>query len=341
MTGPLPPPAGGISIHLERLSRLMKDTYIVDWIDESPVRKKGYFNIRSINLFRYFGKLIQADLIFIHSGNRFFKKLHLIFGRLFFKKIIMTIHGYGPRRNFILRTRDQSLFRLAHHIILVNESIHQKLRISRSKSSVRHAFLPPEMATEPDLPNTLVDKIRQFKSSGATIICVNASSLDSFEGKDLYGLDMCISLAKDLREQNIQFLLIFNVTTLHIGQDRFVWGMNEIKEQNIEDCMLLMNENLSFVKLIEASDIMLRPTQTDGDALSVREALYLGRNVLASDAVERPEGVMLYQKDNQADLLEKTIFLINQRQNKTTDARLPYQNYFDFYDQLIQKILNR
>lgn len=129
----MPPPAGGISIHLDRLSGLMHSKYVVDWIDESAERKKTYFNIRSLNIFTYLSKVYKADLVFIHSGNRLFKKIHLFIGRLFFKKIIMTIHGYGPRRNFIFRRRDEWLFNWAHHIIVVNEGIYQKLTISKKK----------------------------------------------------------------------------------------------------------------------------------------------------------------------------------------------------------------
>ena len=39
--------------------------------------------------------------------------------------------------------------------------------------------------------------------------------------------------------------------------------------------------------------VYLRPSRTDGDAVSVREALGAGRPVIASDAVTRPEGVKL------------------------------------------------
>lgn len=42
-------------------------------------------------------------------------------------------------------------------------------------------------------------------------------------------------------------------------------------------------------------DLFVRPTVADGDSLSVREALALGRPVVASDAAPRPEGVRLFR----------------------------------------------
>ena len=43
-----------------------------------------------------------------------------------------------------------------------------------------------------------------------------------------------------------------------------------------------------FIPVLRLTDVLLKPTNTDGDAISVREALYLGVPVVASDVVERP-----------------------------------------------------
>jgi glycosyltransferase involved in cell wall biosynthesis len=39
---------------------------------------------------------------------------------------------------------------------------------------------------------------------------------------------------------------------------------------------------------------MVRPTRSDGDALSIREALHAAVPVVASDVVERPEGTLTF-----------------------------------------------
>lgn len=44
---------------------------------------------------------------------------------------------------------------------------------------------------------------------------------------------------------------------------------------------------------IEAADVFVRPTRADGDAVSVREALALGRAVVASAVGHRPDGCLL------------------------------------------------
>jgi glycosyltransferase involved in cell wall biosynthesis len=49
---------------------------------------------------------------------------------------------------------------------------------------------------------------------------------------------------------------------------------------------------------MQSSDIMLRTTWYDGDAISVREALQLGVPVIASDNGMRPEGTHLIPARN-------------------------------------------
>ena len=159
ITGPMPPPAGGISIHLQRLQYLLKDEFNLDFIDESSSKNKLYFNIKSLNLFVYLKKIINTDLVFIHSGNRLFKKLHIIAGKLFGKKVIITIHGYGKKRSFLFRIYDQLFFNLANKIILVNPEIRQKLNLNENKIVIKNAFLPPVLSEEPNLSNAIETRL--------------------------------------------------------------------------------------------------------------------------------------------------------------------------------------
>lgn len=57
--------------------------------------------------------------------------------------------------------------------------------------------------------------------------------------------------------------------------------------------------------LIARSDLFVRPTLADGDALSVREALALGVPVVASDAGHRPPGTVLFPSGDAAELARR------------------------------------
>jgi glycogen synthase len=51
----------------------------------------------------------------------------------------------------------------------------------------------------------------------------------------------------------------------------------------------------SALAVVARSDVFVRATRADGDALSVREALALGRGVVASDVGHRPPGCLLFR----------------------------------------------
>src|SRR6266436_3822932 len=57
--------------------------------------------------------------------------------------------------------------------------------------------------------------------------------------------------------------------------------------------------------LLRASDVMVRSTFVDGDAITVREALAFGVPVVASDTDFRPEGVTLFRRGDVSDLAVK------------------------------------
>jgi glycosyltransferase involved in cell wall biosynthesis len=57
--------------------------------------------------------------------------------------------------------------------------------------------------------------------------------------------------------------------------------------------------------LLRASDVAVRSTFVDGDAITVREALALGVPVVASDTAFRPDGVTLFRRGDVADLTAK------------------------------------
>lgn len=340
ITGPMPPPAGGISIHLQRLQHLLKHEFNLDFIDESSSKNKLYFNIKSLNLFVYLKKIIHSDLVFIHSGNRLFKKLHIIAGKLFGKKVIITVHGYGKKRSLLFRIYDQLVFNLANKIILVNPEIRQKLNLNENKIVIKNAFLPPVLSEEPNLSNAIETRLIAAKQQNKTIICANASRLDSFNGEDLYGLDMSIEATKMLVDAGIPVDVIFIVSSLDTGEEKFQKAQNLIQQYQIQSSFFLINEKASFVKLIEQSDMVIRPTNTDGDSLTIREGLYLNKIVLASDVVKRPDGTKLFKTRNTTDLFEQMKELITKKNAINNHSfKAPIENE-QFYSSLINQIYN-
>jgi glycosyltransferase involved in cell wall biosynthesis len=91
---------------------------------------------------------------------------------------------------------------------------------------------------------------------------------------------------------------------------------------------------------IARSDLMLRTTLYDGDAVSVREAIYLGTPVIASDNGMRPTGVHLIPKaDLQALLraIEETLAAPPNRRVPPSGDDSNLQAVLDFYRELTNR----
>lgn len=308
--GPFPPPYGGVSVHILRFYNLLKEEFAFDFIDESKIKKNEFFNIRSFKISIYFKKINNSDILYIHSGINLIRILHLLIGRIFSKKIILVLHGFTSKPPKFIFHINGLIYRLASTIIVVNEDIRKLLYLPEKKCITKEAFIPPFLMDELELPKNILKLICKSKKDGKIILCSNAFRLKKYKNQDLYGLDMCIEVAKRLVKKEISFIFIFVVSSVVEKNETYLKMETLIKELDLGNHFFLINENLSFVKLMQQSDIVIRPTNTDGDSLTIREGLFLNKKVLASDVVERPEGVILFENRNLNDLEKKLEELI-------------------------------
>ena len=73
---------------------------------------------------------------------------------------------------------------------------------------------------------------------------------------------------------------------------------SKLSEHGMDDRFLFIEEKMPLYPLIRLASLFVRPTASDGDAISIREALYFGTPVVTSDVVRRPEGVGLFETRN-------------------------------------------
>jgi len=339
LIGPVPPPSGGISIHIKRLSILLEKDFDFDFIDEANPAKKEYFNVRSLNIFRYLKKVLGSDVLYIHSGHHVLRMFHVLMGKLFFRKIILTMHAYPFNKGKLAKFIEEVVYGWSNKIILVNANLFNKIKLPRQKCVVQNAFLPPVMETEPEMPAMVDQWIQKAHAGGKLIMCANAWQLEIFNDEDLYGLDICIEAIDILKKKGHTVAFIFNVASTDKLKDLYLKYQATIKELGLEDDFLLINERLSFVKLIEKTDIVLRPTNTDGDALTVREALFLGKPAVASDVVERPEGTILFKTRDVADMVKQLEILVTNISSVSDELKGRSENYRELYKKLIESVL--
>jgi glycosyltransferase involved in cell wall biosynthesis len=233
---------------------------------------------------------------------------------------------------------------MTDQIILVNGEIHNKLSLPKEKCVVMHAFLPPDLEGEPPIPTAIQNDIETARKNGKCIIVANASRLDNFNGEDLYGLDISVDAAIRMKKKNLNFCFIFTVSELDHGKEKYESAIAAIEKNGLQNDFYLHNGVISFPKLIVESDIVIRPTNTDGDSLSVREAIYFGKPIVASDVVTRPEGTLLFKTRNAEHLSDTLEKLMYQIKDDVTYKSEPAHNKNEaalFYSHLINDVLKK
>jgi len=336
LIGPLPEPKGGISIHIQRLGRLLEKDFKVRYIDESRVIKPDLYNVRSKKIPPYLQLIRSADIVHIQSSLTVLRCFHLLIAKLLFRKhVLVTIHsiwGKSASELGLLRL----VLKLADKVIVVNSDIKDKL--GQVNTVVQPAFIPPDLDTEPELPGQVSRWLEKQQEQSRKIIAANAFRIELHEGQDLYGIDLCIEMMRRLvHDEGLQVSLVFIISSLDRAGNKLEEYLKQIKEWELEDNILLACINLSFVRLLTHSDIVLRPTCTDGDALTIREALYFNIPVIASDVVTRPKGTVLFRNRDAIDMSEKVsrVLADNETPAATTHDRDYYRElYRTLYTQL-------
>jgi len=299
--GPFEGVLGGVNIHINRLVQLLKNSSEVklSGINDGRAVSLIYPNFRKLELKKIYKLIIQNDCFHINTSNWLLMIVYIVNGKIFNKKIIVTLHSWGYSE---LQKKFLKVFlKRCDKIISVNNSIRDELRID-NKIVVKHAFLPPTKLDEYPLPDTIISEIRKQKSKGKKIIASNSGQLFIYKSQDLYGLDLCIECARTFKSKKEPYFIIFLVSQSNELSSKYLQTINN---EGLEEYILFYVGIASFPSLIIESDIILRPTNKDGDSITVREGIYYNKLVLASNVTKRPEGVKLFNNRDWKDLYNK------------------------------------
>jgi len=166
------------------------------------------------------------------------------------------------------------------------------LGVPRERLHWSPGFLPPKL--DDDEKRQIPEHVWRFIQSHGPLISANGK-IDVYNGVDLYGIDHCIELIARLKPRHPNIGLVFCFGDFNpVEQPRLDALLEQARRLGVANHVLLHTTPGVFVPVLAASDVFIRPTNTDGDAISVRESLYLGVPTAASDAVARPAGTVLF-----------------------------------------------
>lgn len=298
--GVLPPPYGGISVHIERLCGALAELDIPYVIyDESKQSEKNDHVVPIDQIERWSMRYLfkkNEDIIHNHFL-RWKVRFTLSLLRLKGKKVIHTVHSLREEHYSIVHLiMIYFTGLLSNHFIVVNEEIKEKLlklKIPANKITVIPAFIRPIEDESITIPTYINDVFENYSQ----VMIANGGIGNLQDGEELYGLDLCIEMFKSIADKrpNVAFLYCVTHVTNEDAEKRF---REQLTKYGLNQRFMLIKEKMPLYPLLKKSNMFVRPTRSDGDAISIREALYYKVPVITSDVVKRPAGVKLFKNND-------------------------------------------
>lgn len=268
----IPPPIGGVTVHIQRLLKYL-DNNGYDY---------SFTDFRRSSKGTVWKQIRQHRYIHFHIYHPVVRFCFVLLGTVLGKKMLFTLHGNVGRHGWFYNLLDQYAFRVAYMPIVLNQRSFDQGRKWNSRTQLIGAFIPPQQ--EEQLQLTVWNAVSAFRNKYAIVFATNAStvSLDK-AGNETYQVSLLVKIFNKMPQAG---LLISDAS----GKYR-----QYLKQQghHITPNILLISEPHPFFEILKIADVFLRITTTDGDSLSVKEALFLEKQVLATDVVNRPPGTQL------------------------------------------------
>ena len=332
--GKLPPPIGGVTMHTHRLGLWLSKMDGVVVIHIEP-------KLLSIVKF-YWGLLLRRrEQVVVHC------QISSVWGFMVIASIIRVAFSraklvYSLHSEFWIPdnvTRNAlfgwvARFNLANASLIVadNNNIKNAALAYSQYVCMQSPFLPPPG----ELISQSLSSYLELPELDAPVIVFNAYRLVYRpDGRDVYGLDVLLDAFGKI---NFDATLILLIPVLSDDDlSRIASALTSMSENlNKDRIHLVSSVDIEGWQVIAKADVFVRPTITDGDALSVRESIYYGVPAVVSDCTLRPPGVITFKTGDADDLAEKIKVAIRRGKENSTisTTKNPAQEFFLQYSNL-------
>ena len=304
--GPYPPPEGGISRNYlairDRLRRAGHRCTVVAVTKSSRIEPEPdvYHPRSALELVRLIRRL-DFDVLHLHVGGEIPARvlaLAAACGVLARNKNVLTLHSGGYALENVSNARSFSaaaaVFRLYRKIIGVNPlmlELFEKFGVPKDKTHLIYPFV----LQNPDKSVEIPPRLKEFAEKHSPFL------LTVCQLEDAYDLPMQIEAMEKITEK------LPNAGLMIVGSGSLEADLKRaIAEKPYRDRIFLIGdaEHRITLHLIDCADVLLRTTKFDGDAIAVREALFLDTPVIATDNGMRPAGVRLIPIGDRNALIE-------------------------------------
>lgn len=281
--GRIPPPIGGVTIHVQRL---------IDTLNRNGFKYR-FIELNISNIPKIIINIFRYSCFHLHSSRVYLQFFFSFLSKLFNRNSIITYHGDLSRYTGFKNKLVLLSIRLSKYPIVLNENS-LKIALSHNKNSQRiSSFIPP--VNEAQISEETVSKIKTLQSRYTKVFATNAYMFTYDKNNtEIYGILDLI----DVFNNHNDFSLIISDPSgdyyKYIIENRI----------NVNQNILILNHPHSFCEILKLSDASIRNTSTDGDSLSIKESLYYNKLTFATNVVSRSKGVITYKRGDYSILFK-------------------------------------
>ena len=299
--GPYPPPAGGVAVHVQRLAEALRatrnatvfDPYRASKAVEPYVIPCGPPGLAAVARLIQLSRGSRADLFHFHVSSM---KRFALGGGLLFAGMprtvprVLTIHSGRFVEEFnsagrVEKALIRHICRECRGIVAVNSDIAKLLEgfsFADTAVAVIPAFLPPNRPSQ----GVLTEWVSKLRAQDRRVLVMSGY------GHRNYSYDVVLNaLTSDVELQQRCHLIICLYGFYDLP---YVEEIMRAVEKTSFVTVMKDRSSLEFAEILAASDVYIRATETDGDAVAIREAAFFRKKVVASNSAIRPKGALLF-----------------------------------------------
>ena len=278
IAGRFPPPIGGVSVYISRrYASLLNESDNVAKLDFSEpffllqlVRSKAdHYEVNSLNVFvvlAFFlaGKIKRCTFV-DHNASRHY-------------------HGFKKKLLLLILRRSSGIY-------VVNPKLTEFYPAYFTVKLIS-PFVAPDESEYDAIVNNYPEQAKSFINSGKFVVNSAWKYIPNKSG-DLYGVGTSLKLLESI--PNMRLLLVIGLYESELFPDY----VKQLIEKHTKSGRLhILAGQHQLWPVLREKPIFLRLTPTDGDSVSVREALYFSCKTITSDATIRPEGCIIYHYES-------------------------------------------
>ena len=304
--GPYPPPEGGISRNMlvirdELLAQGHRCSIIATSRSSTVIDEPNVYHPRSPLALIALLRKLKFDVLHLHIGGDVTTRvLGLAFACSIFGRggSVLTLHSGGFAVSADAETARQAslagrVFRLFSRVIAVNAKLAD---VFKRFGATRIVVIPPYALKRPDSNVAVPDELAAFCGSHTPLLLA------------VGGLERDYDPLLQIEAMKEIIAGLPNAGLMIVGDGSMKSEVETAAAASgCSDAIMLAGnvEHAVTLHLMRDADIALRTTLFDGDAISVREALFLATPVIATDTGDRPEGVHLIEIGDKDALVKK------------------------------------